>query len=71
MNLLSKKLLLAAAILLPLSADVLAGDAPVQCFKDGVPAACPTQLPEPSTPLLMLGAAGVAIAARAIRNRKK
>lgn len=74
MNLMSKKLALIAAILLPLSADVLADN--VNCpggvvnGPNGLQCA-PTELPEPSTPLLFLGAAGVAIAARAIRNRKK
>lgn len=67
-----KKAALAALFLLPLSGSVLANPncTPV-IGPDGQPTCAPAELPEPSTPMLFLGALGVGIVARAIRNRKK
>ena len=72
MKLVCKKAALAALFLLPLSGSVLANPSCTPVFgPDGVPLPCATELPEPSTPMLFLGALGVGIVARAIRNRKK
>ena len=75
MNRLFKPAVLAAVFLLPLSASVHAND--IQCPGGATPVMgdngpeCPaTELPEPSSPMLFLAAAGVAFAARKIRRKK-
>jgi len=77
MKLICKQVVLAAVFLLPLSASVYAND--VGCPGGAAPVMgdngpeCPApaaELPEPSSPLLFLAAAGVAVVARKLRNRK-
>jgi hypothetical protein len=75
MKLTCKQLVLAAAFFLPLSSSVLAND--ISCPGGATPVMgdngveCPaTELPEPSSPLLFLAAAGVAVVARKFRNKK-
>jgi len=75
MKLTSKQLVLATALFLPLSSGVFAND--ISCPGGATPVMgdngveCPaTELPEPSSPLLFLAAAGVAVAARTLRKKK-
>jgi hypothetical protein len=75
MNLMYKRLVLATALALPLSASVFAND--ISCPGGASPVMgdngveCPaTELPEPSSPLLFLAVAGVAVAARKLRKKK-
>lgn len=67
MNLMWKKMVLAAVCVLPVSA-VFANDCPI-APGDGPPQ-CAAEVPEPSSPLLFLAAAGVAGVVLKIRKKK-
>lgn len=66
-----KKAVLAAAFALPLSGNAFAHDCPIKEGVEGPPSCdVPHELPEPSSPLLFLAAAGVAGIVLKIRKKK-